>query len=174
MSSWHVQLGTFQWLRLHLPMQGVWVWFPVWELRSHRPVSQNIKQNWYCNESNKYFLNGPSKKKRKKEKERKKCVAWPKNVRKLKSISSDPKNWGASVPTDDQNWPLFSMQIQPGNSAGSLSGMVNPQMDFQWPIISDPTFTLSLLQELLVRLCESWRLVSFSELSQQRPWPTVK
>ena len=102
-----------------------------------------------------------------KKKERKKCVAWPKNIRKLKSISSDQKNWGASIPTDDQNWSLFSMQIQPGNSAGSLSGMVNPQMDFQWPAISDPTFTLSVLQELLVHLCESWRLISLWVISAE-------
>ena len=39
-------LGTslvVQWLRLHLPMQGVWVWSLVGELRSHMPHGRETK-----------------------------------------------------------------------------------------------------------------------------------
>ena len=32
-----------QWLKLHVPMQGVWVWSLMGELRSHMPSSQNNK-----------------------------------------------------------------------------------------------------------------------------------
>ena len=46
-----------------------------------------------------------------------------KKYKEVKVYFKWPKDWGASVPTDDQNWPLFSVQIQPGNSAGSLSSM---------------------------------------------------
>ena len=41
-----VLLGTslvIQWLRLHLPMQGVWIWSLVGELRSHMSWSQKSK-----------------------------------------------------------------------------------------------------------------------------------
>ena len=51
-----------QWLRLCLPMQGVWVRSLVGELRSHMPHSppqkknpKSIKQKQYCNEFNKDF-----------------------------------------------------------------------------------------------------------------------
>ena len=40
-----------QWLRLHLSVQGVWVWSLVGELRPHMPQGQNnqtIKQKQYC------------------------------------------------------------------------------------------------------------------------------
>ena len=56
-----------QWLRLCLPMQGVWVRSLVGELRSHMPLSQknqNIKQKQYCNKFNKNFKNGPHQKKK--------------------------------------------------------------------------------------------------------------
>ena len=46
-----------QWLRLHLPMQGVWVRSLMGELRSYMPCSQkknpNIKKKQYCNKFNK-------------------------------------------------------------------------------------------------------------------------
>ena len=46
-----------QWLRLHLPMQGVWVQSLVTELRSHMPPGQKPKkhkqQKQYCNKFNK-------------------------------------------------------------------------------------------------------------------------
>ena len=45
-----------QWLRLWLPLQGVWVSPLAWEVRSHMPHSQkkkkehqNVKQKQYCN-----------------------------------------------------------------------------------------------------------------------------
>ena len=48
-----------QWLRLHLPMQGVRVRPLVGELRSHMPHGQknpqNIKQKQYCNKFKKDF-----------------------------------------------------------------------------------------------------------------------
>ena len=37
-----------QWLRLWLPLQGVWVRPLVWELRSHMPHSQKKKQTPKC------------------------------------------------------------------------------------------------------------------------------
>ena len=40
--NWETSLGL-QWLRLHLLMQGVWVWTMVGELRSHRPHGQKTK-----------------------------------------------------------------------------------------------------------------------------------
>ena len=58
-----------QWLRLHLPVQGVWVRSLVGELRSHIAHSQktkNIKQKQYCNKFNKDLNNGPHQKKKKK------------------------------------------------------------------------------------------------------------
>ena len=57
--AWEKKRRTFltvQWLRLHLPMQEVWVQSPVRELRSHMPHGQklqNIKQKQYCNKFNK-------------------------------------------------------------------------------------------------------------------------
>ena len=42
----YIYLGTslaVQWLRLPLPMQGVWVWSLVGELRSHMPHGQKTK-----------------------------------------------------------------------------------------------------------------------------------
>ena len=55
-----------QWLRLHLPTQGVQVWSLVGELRTHMPWNQKTKhkqQKQYCNKFNKDFLNGPHQKK---------------------------------------------------------------------------------------------------------------
>ena len=54
-----------QWLRLHLPMQGVWVQSLVGVLRSHMALRQNMKQKQYCNKFNKDFKNGPHPKKKK-------------------------------------------------------------------------------------------------------------
>ena len=53
-----------QWLRLCLPMQGVWVQSLVGELRSHVSCGQkNLKINkQYCNKFNKYFKNTKKKK----------------------------------------------------------------------------------------------------------------
>ena len=48
-----------QWLRLHLPMQGVWVQSLVRELRSRLPCGQKTKhkkQKHYCNKFNKCNL----------------------------------------------------------------------------------------------------------------------
>ena len=39
---WRTSL-VVQWLRLCLPMQGVWVWSLVWELSSHMPHDQKTK-----------------------------------------------------------------------------------------------------------------------------------
>ena len=73
--------GTFlavQWLRLHLPKQGVWVRSLVKELRSHRHCGQKtktVKQKQYCNKFNKDLNNGPDEKislLRKRETERRK------------------------------------------------------------------------------------------------------
>ena len=58
------KLGTslvVQWLRFHLPMQGVRV--PSWELRSHMPRGQKPKQKQYCNKFNKDFKNFKKRKK---------------------------------------------------------------------------------------------------------------
>ena len=69
-----VCLGTslvVQWLRLCLPMQGVWVRSPVRELRSHMArdqKNQNIKQKQYCNKFNKTFKMVHIKKKNLKKK----------------------------------------------------------------------------------------------------------
>ena len=41
-----IEKGTslaVQWLRLCLPMQGVWIWFLVWELKYHVPCAQKKK-----------------------------------------------------------------------------------------------------------------------------------
>ena len=54
-----------QWLRLHLPMQGMQVQFLVRELRSHMPQAKkpkHIRQKQYCNKFNKDFKNGPHEK----------------------------------------------------------------------------------------------------------------
>ena len=69
-----------QWLGLHLPMQGVWVWSLVEELRSHMPhgqkkekkKNQNIKQKRYCNKFNKDLKKMVNIKKKPLEKKRKK------------------------------------------------------------------------------------------------------
>ena len=45
-----------QWLRLHLPVQGMQVWFLVRKLRSHMQKNQDIKQKQYCTNSLKYFF----------------------------------------------------------------------------------------------------------------------
>ena len=55
-----------QWLRIHLPVQGVRVWSLVGELRSHTPCgqkNQSIKQKQYYNTLNKDCKNGPHEKK---------------------------------------------------------------------------------------------------------------
>ena len=47
---------SVHWLRLHLPMQEVWVQSLVEELRSHMTQGQkkqNVKQTQYCNKFNK-------------------------------------------------------------------------------------------------------------------------
>ena len=62
-----------QWLRLCLPVQGVWVQSLVGELRSHMPHSQkyqSIEQKQYCNKFNKDFKNGPHQKKKNLKKKR--------------------------------------------------------------------------------------------------------
>ena len=62
------QTGTslaVQWLRLHLPMQGVQVRSLVGKLRFHMRCGQktkNIKQKQYCNIFNKDFKDGPHQK----------------------------------------------------------------------------------------------------------------
>ena len=49
---------AFQWLRLHLPMQVVLVWYLVKELGSHMPCGQKIKiSNRSNNKFNKDFKN---------------------------------------------------------------------------------------------------------------------
>ena len=55
---------SVQWLQLHLPMQGVWVWPLGGELRSYMPRGQKskTKQKQNYNKFNKDFLNGPHKK----------------------------------------------------------------------------------------------------------------
>ena len=56
-----------QWIRLHLPMQGVWVRSLVRKLRFHMPrdpKNQMIKQKQYCNKFNKDVKNGSIKKKK--------------------------------------------------------------------------------------------------------------
>ena len=55
-----------QWLRLHLPMQGVQVQSLIRKLRSPVPHSQNIKQKQCYNKVNKDFKNGQHQKERKK------------------------------------------------------------------------------------------------------------
>ena len=49
---WRTSL-VVQWLRLRLPMQGVWVRSLIRELRSHMPHGQNIKQKEYHDKFNK-------------------------------------------------------------------------------------------------------------------------
>ena len=57
-------LGVW-WLRLHLPMQGIWIQPLVGEPTScmPQPKNPNMKQKQYCNRFNKNFTNGPYKKK---------------------------------------------------------------------------------------------------------------
>ena len=52
-----------QWLRLCLPMQGVWVQSLVGELRSHVSCGQKEQKinKQYCNKFNKYFKNTEKK-----------------------------------------------------------------------------------------------------------------
>ena len=52
-----------QWLRLHLPMQRVWVQSLVGELNSQSKY-QNIKQKQCCNKFSKDFKNDQHKKKK--------------------------------------------------------------------------------------------------------------
>ena len=55
-----------QWLRLHLPMQGVQVQFLIRELRSYMlqdQKKQNIKQKQYCTKFSKGFEKSPHLKK---------------------------------------------------------------------------------------------------------------
>ena len=66
--------GTFlvvQWLRLHFPMQRVWVQSLFGEVRSHMPQGQkkNKKQKTkqHCKKFNKDLKNGPLKKKKRKK-----------------------------------------------------------------------------------------------------------
>ena len=60
-----------QWLKLGLPMQGVWVRSLVRELRSTCLVAKRPQQKTkeYCNKFNKAFKNGPPKIKLKKKKD---------------------------------------------------------------------------------------------------------
>ena len=57
LNKYHLK-GTFlvvQWLRLTLPVQGVWVLALLGAFRSHMPhgqKNQNIKQKQYCNKFN--------------------------------------------------------------------------------------------------------------------------
>ena len=57
-----------QWLRLHLPMQGVQGPSLIRELGSHMPCkkNQNIKQKQYCKKFNKEVKKKKKKKKKKK------------------------------------------------------------------------------------------------------------
>ena len=59
-----------QWLRLRLPVQGVWVRSLVRELRSHGKI-KHIKQKQYYNKFNKDFKSGPHQKKSFKKLEKK-------------------------------------------------------------------------------------------------------
>ena len=53
-----------QWLGLHLPLQGVWVWSLVGKLGSPMTHGQKTKTETkhYCNKFNRDFKNGPHKK----------------------------------------------------------------------------------------------------------------
>ena len=51
-----------QWLRLHLPMPGVWVQLLLGELRSHLPYDQNVKQKQCCSKFSKGLKNIKRKK----------------------------------------------------------------------------------------------------------------
>ena len=62
---------TVQWLRLHVPTQGVWAPSLVGELRPHMRLGQNknknrqsVQQKQCCNKLNKDFKDGPHKKKK--------------------------------------------------------------------------------------------------------------
>ena len=59
--------GTFlmiEWLRLHLPMQRVWVQSLFGEVRSHMPWGQKKNPKQHCKKFNKDLKNGPLKKKK--------------------------------------------------------------------------------------------------------------
>ena len=94
-----------QWLRLHLPMQGVWVQSLVRELRSRLPCGQKTKhkkQKHYCNKFNKCNLKMVRIKKKKKKKSYKKPNRQtPPTCRSLNSHErhSFPSS-GAHVPYD--------------------------------------------------------------------------
>ena len=66
-----------QWLKLHLPMQGLQVWSPVWELRSHVswPKHQNIKHKLSLYKFKKDFKNDPHAKKKTKNTLKKKGMS---------------------------------------------------------------------------------------------------
>ena len=78
--KWFGASLVVHWLGLHLPMQGVWVWSLVEELRSHTPQgqkkrkekNQNTKQKQYCNKFNKNFKKKSSHKKKKNLKKKEK------------------------------------------------------------------------------------------------------
>ena len=56
-----------QWIRLRLPVQGLWVRSLVRKLRFHMPrdpKNQMIKQKQYCNKFNKDVKNGSIRKKK--------------------------------------------------------------------------------------------------------------
>ena len=59
--------GTFlmiEWLRLHLPMQRVWVQSLFGKVRSHMPRGQKKNPKQHCKKFNKDLKNGPLKKKK--------------------------------------------------------------------------------------------------------------
>ena len=67
--KYHGTSMEVQWLKIHLPMQGVWVRSLVRKPRSHillgKKTKQNIEQKQYCNKFNKAVKNGPNLKKKK-------------------------------------------------------------------------------------------------------------
>ena len=84
---WRMAPGTclvIQWLRLHLPIHGVWVWSLVGELTSHLPhgpKTENIKQVQYCNKLNKDFkkmarIKKKNLKKKKSSHSLRRCYLW--------------------------------------------------------------------------------------------------
>ena len=60
---------ALRWLRLHLPMQRVWVPPLTGKLRFRMLPGQNRKQKQNCNKFKKDFKNGPHQKKKKELKE---------------------------------------------------------------------------------------------------------
>ena len=108
--------GTFlvvQWLRLCLPMQGVWVRSLVRQLGSHMPHSQknqNIKQKTYCNKFNKGFKTGPHQKKKSKGRVLRNVLFWygqTHNPRLIMKKYQIPSNRVASYNIPNQySWKL--------------------------------------------------------------------